>query len=304
MTDDGQPICPICGMPVDPVEDVYEIRLDGSVCHELCLKSDGKPKISEEPETEETPETTPVSDDNAIDDTEPAEEPETPSEPTEDTEDSESEETGPRDDGSEPVIIDLTSGETPEVVSEPVEEPETPSEPTETPDDGESVGKRTRRFGRKIADKTDKKVEERLADPDSFVESLKRWWKLHHGYVILRTLSRDDNSGDFLLETDICKKSDLPKGAVQCTGERGVWCLDTIKTSRWYLESRYNPNVSYYEAQFKASDAALYMESNIIDNALSIKWTDFSHIDWKKIILPIAAGLCILAFFIMRGGHL
>lgn len=300
MTDDEQPICPLCGMPVDLVEDVYEIRLDGSVCHENCPKPVSEPETDEEyGDVEETPETTPVSDDDVPDDKEPVEEPETPSEPTETAEDSESEETRLFDDGSEPVVIDLT-GDQPEVAAEPVEEPQPVEEP---PVEDDGLKKRARRFGRKVADRTDEKVEERLADPDSFVETLKRWWKLHHGYVILRKLSRDSDTGDFLLESDICLKSELPRGAVQCTGERGVWCLDTIKTSKWYLESRYNPNISYYEAQFKASDAALYMESNIIDNALSIKWTDFSHIDKKKIILPIAAGLCILAFFIMRGGH-
>ena len=43
------------------------------------------------------------------------------------------------------------------------------------------------------------------------------------------------------------------------------------------------------------------MVSNKIDNALITHWTDFSHIDKKKILLPIAAGVCILIFFIVRG---
>lgn len=315
MTD--QPVCPFCGMPVDLDNDIYEMRLDGSICHELCLKSENRcrdilnhedmeNRIFEDESLDDEPDVDPETDDTEDEDTEDLSEPESEPEPVPEPQEEpvEESEEGPTEEESEepdeePTVTDLTTDEGTEVVAEPVPEPV--PEPQETPKD-EDMTVRAKRFGRKAYKKADEKLEERMADPDSFTESLRRWWKLHHGYVILRTLSRDDKTGDFLLDVDICKKNELPRGAVKCTNERNVWCIDTIKTSKWYLESRYNPHVSFYEAQFKASDAALYMESNIIDNALQIKWTDLSHVDWKKIILPVAAAVCIIIFFVMRGG--
>lgn len=138
-------------------------------------------------------------------------------------------------------------------------------------------------------------------DPDSFKEKWRRSRMLRQDYVVLRTLSRDPDTGDVIRESTLVKWEDLPDAAVQCTNEKNYYCLDTIKTSEWYQKTRDDLNFDYYESQFTASDAALYMVSNKIDNALITHWTDFSHIDKKKIILPIAAGIAILLFFIIRG---
>lgn len=182
-----------------------------------------------------------------------------------------------------------------ETVGEPVDA--IPSEPVQTdePPKDEPIAE-------EIVDKAGKKVKERIADPDTFGQRFNRWVKLRFkGYVILKTLSRDPRTGDFILSTDIIKKKDLPKEAVQCTGESGTYCLDAIKTSKWYAESRfsgYQPNI--YEAQFKASDACLYMESNVFDNALSVHWTDWSHVDIKKVMLIVFVAACAVAFIILR----
>lgn len=179
----------------------------------------------------------------------------------------------------EPTITDLTD--------EPIQ--------TENPPKNESVID-------DLAEKTGKKVKEKITDPDTFGQRFNRWVKLRFkGYVTLKTLSRDPRNGDMILKTDIIKKKDLPKDAVQCTNESGTYCLDTIKTSNWYAESRfdgYQPNP--YEAQFKASDACLYMESKVFDNALSVHWTDWSHVDIKKVMLIGFVVLCAIAFLILR----
>ena len=147
-----------------------------------------------------------------------------------------------------------------------------------------------------------KKTKEKIVDdPDSFRERWRRARLLRHGYVILRTLRRDAETGDFIRESTLVKKSDLPQSAVQCTNEKGYYCYDMIKESEWYQQSRDDLGFDFYESQFTASDAALYMVSNKIDNALITKWTDFSHIDMKKVILPIAAVVCIIIFFVIRG---
>lgn len=146
-----------------------------------------------------------------------------------------------------------------------------------------------------------KKKPETEDDPDSFRERIRRNRMLRQGYVILRTLSRDADTGEFIRESTLVKREDLPQGAVQCTNEKGYYCLDTIKTSEWYQATRDELDFDAYASQFTASDAALYMVSNKIDNALITKWTDFSHIDMKKVMLPVAAVVCILVFFVIRG---
>lgn len=147
-----------------------------------------------------------------------------------------------------------------------------------------------------------KKKSKKPVDPDSFGQRFRRWVKLtFQGYVTIKTLSRDPHTGEMILTVDIIKKSDLPKEAVQCTNESNTYCVDTIKTSKWYYESRYsNYQPNPYEAQFKASDACLWMESNVFDNALSVHWTDWSHVNIKKIMLIIFVAGCVLAFFVMR----
>ena len=73
-----------------------------------------------------------------------------------------------------------------------------------------------------------------------------------------------------------------------------------VKTSKWYLETHTDPYEEYYESQFTASDAALYMMSNKIDNALAIRWTELSHVDYKKYMIIAGAVLFVILFMIMR----
>lgn len=211
-----------------------------------------------------------------------------------------------------------------EDVSEDVPDEETPVEPPkdekrvlgdEEPitDPGKPVEATDGSITGKLADETSDEIHEDVSflkrkaknkivdDPDSFREKWRRARLKRHGYYDLRKLSRDPETGDFIIETTLVRFEDLPNGAVQCTNEKGVYCLDTIKESEWYQESRELINVNEYEAQFTASDAALYMQSNKIDNALITKWNDMSHLDMKKIMLPMAAVFCIALFFIIRG---
>lgn len=216
------------------------------------------------------------------------------------------------------------------VVVPTIEEPESPAEPQnesaetseephdedadsdagqdsgdeETVDEPESkkkrfaIGKLERR--KEPKKKKEKKKEEREYDPDSFHERFRRWKLIHNeGYVILKTLSRDAKE-EYHLETTLVKMEDLPKEAVQVTNQKHTYCLDLVKTSKWYLETHVDPYEDYYESQFTASDAALYMMSNKIDNALAIKWTELSHVDYKKYIIIAGVGLCVLLFLIVR----
>ena len=137
-------------------------------------------------------------------------------------------------------------------------------------------------------------------DPDSFKERLRRWYLVtFKNYVRLRTLSRNNRTGEFIQETTLVKKKDLPHDAVQCTGERGFYCLDLIKDSDWYVRNHYK-NMGLKEYQFTASDACLYMQSNKIDNALAVNWTERANVDMLKIVMIVGVVLVIGLIVVMR----
>ena len=77
-----------------------------------------------------------------------------------------------------------------------------------------------------------------VADPDSLSEKWRRARLIHEGHVILKTLSRNPKTGDFILDITLVHRKDLPWDAVAVTGEKNTYCLDTIKTSPWYQETR------------------------------------------------------------------
>ena len=141
-----------------------------------------------------------------------------------------------------------------------------------------------------------------VADPDSFSERWRRARLIREGHVILKTLSRDPKTGYFMLDTTLVKREDLPPAAVAVTNEKHTYCLDTIKTSQWYQESR--PVIEDdHEAQFTARDTFLHMMTNKYDNAMSIRWSEKKQINWKKLILPIAGACAALLFILILGSR-
>lgn len=145
---------------------------------------------------------------------------------------------------------------------------------------------------------------EELSAFQKFKRSMGRWYKTRFkGYVILRTYSEFpiDKDGytpepyDCKLTYRLIKKSELPPEAVHCTGEPYIYCLDTVKR-RYQMHDR----------GFGALDANLYMEFNGFDDALSSKWTDFSHFDMKKglILAGIVLAIAIFLFMYNRAGGL
>lgn len=137
-------------------------------------------------------------------------------------------------------------------------------------------------------------------DPDSLSERMRRAKLIRSGkYVVLRTLSRDSATGDYIRETTLVPKSELPVNAVQCTNEKGIYCVDKIGNSEWYYRNHVR-NAASLDSQFTARDAALYMMSNKIDNALAVRWTEFSHIDPMKFALPLIGVLAIVMIILMR----
>lgn len=208
-----------------------------------------------------------------------------------------------------PVVKEEESKETPKEDAKEPEEPQkenADSDAEEDPDDEDEPEPKRKWFAfgklerRREPKKKKEPQKEREYDPDSFHEKFRRWKLIHNeGYVILKTFSRDAHE-EYHLESTLIKMEDLPKDAVQVTNEKHTYCLDLVKTSKWYLETHTDPYEEYYESQFTASDAALYMMSNKIDNALAIRWTELSHVDYKKYMIIAGAVLFVVLFMIMR----
>ena len=208
-----------------------------------------------------------------------------------------------------PMVNEEESKETPKEDAKKPEEPQkedADSDAEEDSDDEDEPEPKRKWFAfgklerRREPKKKKEPQKEREYDPDSFHEKFRRWKLIHNeGYVILKTFSRDAHE-EYHLESTLIKIEDLPKDAVQVTNEKHTYCLDLVKTSKWYLETHTDPYEEYYESQFTASDAALYMMSNKIDNALAIRWTELSHVDYKKYMIIAGAVLFVILFMIMR----
>lgn len=222
------------------------------------------------------------------------------------SEDDEEAESGPTEDSpseqndtevSEPVE---TSEEPQSPVSEPIEEtvPET-QESTDESEDKEDSRMSITAEGIKVPKR--KRSRDDDVDPDSLGERFRRW-KLctFHGYVKLRTLSRMSN-GEYKMETTLVKFKDLPRDAVACTGEKGFYCLDKIGNSDWYIRTHYK-NLGLRESQFTASDACLYMQSNKMDNALSVNWTESAHRDFTKFVIYGGIALAVILVILLTRG--
>lgn len=130
--------------------------------------------------------------------------------------------------------------------------------------------------------------------------NIKRWYYTRFkGYVVLRefdiywdaiTPKDDAIPYDCELTHRLIKKSDLPEEAVHCTGEPYVFSIDKAQV-------RYD----FHDEGFRATDAWLYLEFGGFDDCLTKKWTEFDHVDMKKVLIIAGAAVAILiAFVVMR----
>jgi len=135
---------------------------------------------------------------------------------------------------------------------------------------------------------------EEISNWQRFKNSLRRWYLItFKNHVVLRTYTEFpiDKDGytaepyDCMVKYELIRRKDLPPEAVHCTGEKNVYCLDTVKR-------RYQ----MHDNGFSALDANLYMEFDGFDDALSSKWTDFNHFDMKKFAIICGIVLAVAAF--------
>lgn len=265
--------------PEEPIEEPVESLME---------------RTEEEP-LEETIEESP--EEETIEELEPPED-EPTEDPPEDTED-------PTDETPEETIEE-TIEEPPE--DEPSEEPtdeseESPEEePTEDPEEPNPIRRFVKNLsGGKGATRRRPKTSSE-PDPDSILGHIKRWKMVtFDGYVILKTLTRDERYEEFQMDTTLIKRKDLPRKAVAVTGARNTYCLDKVKDSIWYYQNHDKTNLDPREAAFTASDACLFMLSDKLDNALLINWTpkEESPFDIKKILLLAGLGIMVIVLVMM-----
>lgn len=276
-------VCPGCGKEID-----VPVKVDGvTYCLSCAAELKGQPAVPSEAtglELEEEPVMPDV------------EEPETDDEELEEDEGEEVEE----DEEETPNEDAETSEETPneDATEDAGQETEEPKEKVSDilVDDAKEEVKST------IRSKKKKARDALVSDPDSLSERWRRMRLIREGYVVLKTLSRDEKTGDFLLDTTLIERADLPIGAVAVTNEKHVFCLDTIKTSPWYQENR--PKIADpFEAQFTARDAFLHMNTNKYDNAMAVRWSDTKQIDYKKFLLPIVGGIAVVLLIVLLGAR-
>lgn len=231
------------------------------------------------------------------------EEPETVENDNDVTEEESSEEVPETVENDNDVAEKESSEEEPETSEEPTEEDsETVEEVADAVPETVVVAEYEKKKDGFFKRKAKEKVEEKVSDPDSIVESFKRNWKLTFGhYVILRTLRDDPETGGVIRESELCKRSELPINALPCTGEKKVYCIDRIKNTDWFVRSRaeLEMKIDPCEFQFTASDADLFMQSDAFDNALQINWTEWNHVDWKKYLMIAGIGIAALILFFM-----
>ena len=325
--DYGLPACFLCGMPLDDDDVNADNKIDGNHICIQCAKELTGEEVNEESASEEIPDSEPFDaddddtqesedmdpdemedmysliDDDGISEDEavPDDESDVTDDEDTDTEDGTSE---TQEEGSVPEEIEEDDANDTIPTDDATEDETQPQVPVvvdaEVPATEEEPKKKSRKDRKKEAKQSKKNKKDDNYDPDRFVERLRRWWLVtFKGYCKLRTLSRNPKTGEFVQETTLIKHRDLPHDAVQCTNEKHFYCLDLIKDSDWYIKHHYK-NMGLREYQFTASDAALYMMTNKIDNALTLHWNGMEHKDWTKIILLLGIGLVAALIIVMR----
>lgn len=156
---------------------------------------------------------------------------------------------------------------------------------------------------RKMFSKKEKKTKEPKPEWDGngsgTWNAIKRWYYTRFkGYVILRefgvywdvqTEKEDPNNPfDCWLTHRMIKKEDLPDEAVHCTGEPYTYSID-------HAQIRYD----FHDEGFRATDAWLYLEFGGFDDCLTKKWTQFDHVDMKKVLIIGGIAVAVLVVIVI-----
>lgn len=130
----------------------------------------------------------------------------------------------------------------------------------------------------------------------TLMERLGRFWRVHilGKNILLKTISLDPETGGYRIDIIETTKQELPVEAVHETGDNTSWVIDTIKVHKPYNNQ---------ENGFSAIDLNLWLESNVINDALALKWNGLKGLTSRKMGFLIA-GLVVIAIvlYVVMGG--
>lgn len=114
------------------------------------------------------------------------------------------------------------------------------------------------------------------------------------GHVLLRRIQRDPETGGYRIVTEETTREELPIEAVHITGKSNQFAIDEIKVIHPFNTDNNG---------FTAIDLNLWLESNLINDALALKWDGLKGLDAKKISLMLVIGVVaiIVVYVIMQG---
>lgn len=113
------------------------------------------------------------------------------------------------------------------------------------------------------------------------------------GHVLLRRIQRDPETGGYRIVTEETTREELPIEAVHITGKSNQFAIDEIKMIHPFNTDNNG---------FTAIDLNLWLESNLINDALALKWDGLKGLDAKKISFMLVIGVVavIVVYVIMQ----
>ena len=114
------------------------------------------------------------------------------------------------------------------------------------------------------------------------------------GKVLLKRIQRDEVTGGYKITIEETTREELPVEAVHITGYSNQFAIDEIRVRHGY-------NVQ--DNGFSAIELNLWLESNVINDALALKWDGLQGLDAKKMSMMLIIGVVavIVVYMIMAG---
>ena len=124
---------------------------------------------------------------------------------------------------------------------------------------------------------------------------VKRFFRMtFKGHVLLKRIQEDPETGGYKIIIEETTREELPIEAVHISGKSNQFAIDEIGLKHPY-------NVA--EGGFTAIDLSLWLDSNVMNEVLSLKWDGLQGLDAKKVGFgaAILIGIVIIVWVFMGG---
>lgn len=114
------------------------------------------------------------------------------------------------------------------------------------------------------------------------------------GKVLLKHIQRDPDTGGYKIIIEETTRRELPIEAVHITGTSNQFAIDEIGVKHPY---------NVIDNGFSAIDLNLWLESNVINDALALKWDGLQGLDAKKVsVMAIIGVVAVIIIYIFMSG--